>query len=80
MKKHSGVRGLLHRDLIKTGTLDVAWGRFYDIIFDSRQRGDYQPMVEFESEQVQNFIGKARGFVEQMENILTKLSEPSLLN
>ena len=37
LKKHSGVRGLLHRDLIKTGTLDVAWGRFYDIIRKNMQ-------------------------------------------
>lgn len=72
-RKHSAVRGSLHRDLIKAGILDDTWGRFYDVVFDSRQRGDYQPMVTFEKEQVGNYIDKARGFVEQMEGILNKV-------
>ena len=69
-RKHSAVRGALHRNFVKTGKLDMKWGRFYDIIFDSRQRGDYQPLVEFEPEQVKQFIEKSRGFVEQIKRLL----------
>ncbi len=73
-KKHSAVRGALHRDFIKTGKLDAKWGHFYDIIFDSRQRGDYQPLVEFEPEQVRRFLEKSRGFVWQMKKLLKEQS------
>jgi uncharacterized protein (UPF0332 family) len=47
-RKHTGVRGALHSDLIQAGLIDSSWGRFYSRIFDNRQRGDYQPMVVFE--------------------------------
>jgi len=70
-KKHSAVRGALHRDFVKTGRLDAEWGRFYDIIFDSRQRGDYQPLVEFEPEQVEHLVEKSGKFIEQMRILET---------
>ncbi|MDM8515337.1 HEPN domain-containing protein [Desulfobacterales bacterium HSG16] len=69
-KKHSAVRGALHRDFVKNSRLNAKWGRFYDIIFDSRQRGDYQPLVEFEPEQVERFIENSKGFVEQMRKLI----------
>ncbi|MCL4555210.1 MAG: HEPN domain-containing protein, partial [Actinobacteria bacterium] len=43
--KHSGVRAALHAHLVRTGRLDARWGRFYDRIFESRQRGDYLELV-----------------------------------
>jgi hypothetical protein len=73
-KKHSAVRGSLHRDFVKPGRLDPAWGRLYDIIFDSRQRGDYQPLVQFDSEQVEHFIRDGQEFVEQMKRLLKENS------
>ncbi len=71
-RKHTAIRGALHRDLIRTGKLDSYWGRYYDEFFESRHRGDYQPLVSFESEQVQEYIIRARGFVKQMENLLER--------
>ena len=47
-KKHSQVRAGFHRDLIKPGRINVAWGPFYEWIFDHRQQADYQPIVQFE--------------------------------
>jgi len=34
--KHSGVRGAVHRDLVKNGNLDSKWGKIYDKLFESR--------------------------------------------
>ncbi|MBN1627983.1 MAG: HEPN domain-containing protein [Deltaproteobacteria bacterium] len=45
--KHSGVRAAIHRSLVKTGEINTRWGKFYDLIFNSRQRGDYQELVVF---------------------------------
>ena len=69
-KKHAGVRAAVHRYLVKTGKIDASWGQFYDYAFESRQRGDYQEMVEFESEQVEEIIGLAAGFIREMETLL----------
>ena len=40
-RKHSGVRAAFHRQFIKTGLLDMKWGRLYDQLFEDRQEGDY---------------------------------------
>lgn len=29
-KKHSGVRSIFHKEIIKTGLLDTKWGKCYD--------------------------------------------------
>lgn len=71
-KKHTAVRAALHRDLVKTGIIDVSWGQFYNVIFERRHKGDYDPMVKFEREQVEEYISKAESFVKEMEKVLIK--------
>ena len=70
--KHSGVRSALHRHLVKTGEVSTAWGRFYDRICETRQRGDYQELVSFEPEQVAEIIEQAREFVAEMVRLILK--------
>ena len=52
-RKHSGVRAAFHRQFIKTGLLDMKWGRLYDQLFEDRQEGDYVVFVTFEPEYIQ---------------------------
>ena len=68
--KHSGVRAALHKKLVKTGRLELQWGRFYDRIFENRQRGDYQELVVFDREQVAGIIENAAGFVARMQQLI----------
>jgi uncharacterized protein (UPF0332 family) len=68
--KHSGVRAALHRSLIRSGRLDARWGRSYDRLFENRQRGDYQELVVFEAEQVDELCEQAHAFREQMLGLL----------
>lgn len=70
--KHSGVRAALHRSLVKAGRVHPRWGRFYDRIFENRQRGDYQELVTFEEVQVVEALEEARGFVAEMRRILDR--------
>jgi uncharacterized protein (UPF0332 family) len=74
--KHSGVRAALHRSLVKTGRLEARWGRFYDRLFENRQRGDYQELVTFEAEQVAEIVSQARGFVAEMRRFLSETPAP----
>jgi len=39
-RKHSGVRAAFPRQFIKTGVIDMKWGRLYDQLFEDRQEGD----------------------------------------
>lgn len=72
--KHSGVRGALHRSLVRTGRLPRELGRFYDRIFENRQRGDYQELVIFEAEQVTSMVDEGKKFVEEMRRLLRTAS------
>ncbi len=68
--KHSGLRGAVHRDLVKTGLLETRWGKIFDRTFENRQSGDYLAMWRFEREQVERLIREAEGFVKEMGRLL----------
>ncbi len=69
-RKHSQVRSSFHRDLIKPGRIDVSWGPFYEWIFDHRQQADYQPIAQFESDEVRAILDQAKAFVTEMKKLL----------
>ena len=69
-KKHSGVRAELHRALVKTKRLQASWGRFYNYVFENREKGDYQELVTFEKEQVVEIVDLAQGFVAEIRKLL----------
>ena len=48
---------------------------FYDDVFESRQRGDYQPIVSFEPEQVEEYIHLADGFLREMEKLFIQSAD-----
>ena len=68
--KHSGVRGAVHRSLVKTGRIEPSWGRFYDLVFNSRQRGDYQELVVFSPAETEELVSQSEGFVKVMASCL----------
>lgn len=70
--KHSGVRAAVHRGLVKAGRLDVALGRHYDLVFLNRQRGDYQEMVEFQPEEVDELLTQSELFLQAMRALLSE--------
>ena len=72
--KHSGVRAAVHRVLVKAGRLQVELGRHYDLAFLNRQRGDYQELVEFQPEEVDELIAQSKLFVRAMRALLSEAS------
>jgi len=55
--------------LVKTGKIDVSLGRFYDLVFQFRQRGDYQELVEFSPEEAEELISQSEVFVDAMKGL-----------
>lgn len=74
-KKHSGVRGLFHRDMINTGLLPKKWAKFYDRLFQDRSDSDYVPLTEFEPEYVAAQIAECREFLITIKPLIKSLSE-----
>lgn len=71
-KKHSGVRAALHTQLIRPRVIDEIHGKYYDLLFESRQRGDYQWLVEFSEEEATEMIEHARAFVREIDGVLSR--------
>jgi hypothetical protein len=68
--KHSGVRALFHQNIVKNGLLNREMGKFYDKIFDTRQKGDYADLVYFEKKEVGSWFGEAKKFISSIKNII----------
>jgi uncharacterized protein (UPF0332 family) len=65
------VRAAFHRQFIKTGVLDVKWGRLYDQLFEDRQEGDYVVFVSFEPDYVQRQLEQCSHFLEELRKLLS---------
>jgi uncharacterized protein (UPF0332 family) len=70
--KHSYVRSLLHRDYIKPGHVSKEMGDHYDLLFDSRQKGDYADFVIFDVRDVRPWLEPTRSFVDSIAGIIDR--------
>ncbi|MEM6838046.1 MAG: HEPN domain-containing protein [Cyanobacteria bacterium P01_C01_bin.120] len=68
--KHSGLRGAIHKDLIKAGKLAPRWGKVFDRAFENRQAADYLILFTFEAGQVEQLIQDGEAFVQAMQQLL----------
>ena len=74
-KKHSGVRATFHREFIKTGLLDVKWGKLYDQLFEDRQEGDYIALIEFDRDYVEDQLARCTQFLEKIRPFIASTLE-----
>ncbi len=68
---HTGVKAAFHKEFIKTGLIEIHFGKLYNNLFNKRQEGDYQDFQYFEEETIRPLIGK----VEQFISVTNKLIE-----
>lgn len=67
--KHTEARAALHRDLIRTGLLEVDYGRLYNTLYDARHTGDYREFVEFAAAEVDDWVAEASRFVARLQQL-----------
>ena len=67
--KHSGVRSLFNKEFVKKGLVDTELGQFFSDMQDSRQEGDYKDFVQFNREEVAQWLAKAELFIVTVEEI-----------
>ena len=78
--KHSGVRSLFNEHFVKTGLVDTDYGKFLSVMYDFRQKGDYEDFAVFEKERVFDWLSKSEAFLSELERLIDKLIEPSSTN
>ena len=73
--KHSGVRAAFHKELIKTGVLDVEWGKLYDQLFEDRQEGDYIALISFDREYIETQLTRCERFLDMLRPLIASLRQ-----
>jgi uncharacterized protein (UPF0332 family) len=68
--KHGYLRSLMHKEFVKTGLIPTELGKHFDLLFDSRQEGDYGDLATFKSEEVADWLVKTKTFVEYVEKLI----------
>jgi uncharacterized protein (UPF0332 family) len=70
--KHSHVRSLLHRDYIRPGHVSKEMGDHFDLLFDSRQKGDYEDLVVFDAARVRPWVERTVSFVDHVASLIAR--------
>jgi len=61
---------------IRTGRVEISWGKHYDWLFENRQEADYSPLVKFDPAEVHEVIEKSEEFVKKMEELVSAKTTP----
>lgn len=68
--KHSGIMSLFDRLWVKTGRVSADTGAFYHLLFEQRQKGDYEALYSFEPSEIGNWLTEANAFVDTVNSLL----------
>jgi uncharacterized protein (UPF0332 family) len=73
--KHSGVRAAFHREFIKTGLLDVQWGKLYDQLFEDRQEADYVALTSFDRAYVESQLTRCAQLLKVLRPLVSSIAQ-----
>ncbi len=69
-KTHAGLRNQLNLHYVKNGKIPMDMGRLYSDLFDSRQKGDYGDMYDFDKETVESLLIPVKDFIDTIKQLL----------
>jgi uncharacterized protein (UPF0332 family) len=72
--KHGYLRSLMLREFVKTGLIPKELGGHFDLLFDSRLKGDYADFAKFKADDVSGWLEETQKFVAQAEALIPKLT------
>jgi len=66
-KTHSSVKSQFSLHFIKTKRLDKKYGQLLNVLFDLRQKGDYENIYNYEKKSIEPFIEKVGEMLQVIE-------------
>ena len=70
--KHGYVRALLHQDYVKTGHIPEEMGKHFDLLFNSRHKGDYEDLIVFEADIVRPWFEPTESFIDHIAGLIAR--------
>jgi uncharacterized protein len=71
-RSHSGVRSKFSDTYIKTGKIDVKFGKLLSHLADYRQKGDYGDLYDFDDKIVLPLVDQVREFITEIKILIEK--------
>jgi uncharacterized protein (UPF0332 family) len=71
-RSHSGVRTKFSDTFIKTGKIDVKFGKLLSHLADYRQKGDYGDLYDFDDKIVLPLVDQVREFISEIKILIEK--------
>lgn len=72
---HKGIKTIIGLQFVKTGKLDVRYGRIYQQLFENRQSGDYEDFVYCDLELFNALRPQAEDFIDTLSAIVSDSRE-----
>lgn len=66
-KTHSALKSQFSQYFVKTGIFDQKYSRLLAILYDGRQKGDYDDFFDFDEETVELYSVSAQEMIERIE-------------
>lgn len=67
---HNGVKISFSERFIKTGLIEVFYGKLYSQLFSWRQKGDYDDLFDFDEETVSPYLDPVKKLIERIGNLI----------
>jgi len=71
--KHTGVEAAFNQYFIKTGIIEIEFGKIYDFIRKKREESDYASKAMIDKTTASNIVRDAKRFMERIEKYLIQL-------
>ena len=68
---HSGLRSQFNLHFIKTKKISIEMGKLYSDLIDSRQKGDYGDLYDFDKETVESLIEPVSEFIWSLKKLIS---------
>ena len=68
--KHSGIMSMFDRLWVKPHRIPAEKGAFYHLMFQQRQKGDYEDMFSFDNTELAIWVMEAQDFVQYIQTFL----------
>lgn len=70
IKTHSGVRQAFSKEFVLSGQVPKEQARFFSILFDNRQTGDYDDYIMITQDKVEELYPQAITFINSLEKLI----------
>jgi len=70
VSSHKGVRLLFGLHFVQTGLISKQDGRFFSVLFDKRQTGDYDDFIIYSEEETKIIYHKAEEFLNKVKHLI----------